>query len=345
MPDPVPIVSLPQATRVRRLVFAYDFLALALLVLLVWWYFANHWWSISKAIPAVLQGLPIYTVWFGALGGIVISLKGIYDHGPSDWQDRFNLWHIGRPFSGGIAGGITYLLFLAVSKSQPSEPISLAAAFIMGTQEKRFFNFLSQVAGLIVSVPGDNEAALAVTAVQPTQGAEGTQLTILGQGFDTSAVVQVGDNRLADVSVNKDGTKITGTAPAGAGQVALLVINPDGTARAVTAAFTYQAVSPASLSFGRQQIGTTSAAQTVTFTNTGTAQATVTGVAIGGANADNFATAANHCANMLLAVSANCTVDVAFVPLAPTGEKNATLTITTNAGGTYTVTLSGMATA
>ncbi len=46
---------------------------------------------------------------------------------------------------------------------------------------------------------------------------------------------------------------------------------------------------------------------------------------------------------MLLAAT-NCTVGVACAPLAPAGDKNATLTITTDAGGPYTVTAGGSAT-
>src|SRR5215472_15003306 len=85
--------------RMRRRIFVYDICVIFVLLFLAWWYFADIPWSLSKAIPSVLQGLPAYAVWFGALGGIVIGLKAIYDHGPNDWQNLYNLWHIGRPFS------------------------------------------------------------------------------------------------------------------------------------------------------------------------------------------------------------------------------------------------------
>ena len=48
-------------------------------------------------------------------------------------------------------------------------------------------------------------------------------------------------------------------------------------------------LSPASISFGSQSVGTTSATHTVTLSNTGNATLSVSSVAITGSNASNFA--------------------------------------------------------
>jgi alpha-tubulin suppressor-like RCC1 family protein len=101
-------------------------------------------------------------------------------------------------------------------------------------------------------------------------------------------------------------------------------------------------VSPASVSFGNEVDGTTSAAQSVTLTSTGTATLTVTSVTIGGANPGDFAVTTNTCSGQVLAVGSTCSVAVTFTPAA-SGPRSATLTFSDNAatGSPQTVSLSG----
>ncbi|GAA3305089.1 choice-of-anchor D domain-containing protein [Dactylosporangium vinaceum] len=92
--------------------------------------------------------------------------------------------------------------------------------------------------------------------------------------------------------------------------------------------------SPASLSYATQALNTTSAAQSVTITNTGTAAATVSGVSVSG----DFAQT-NNCGS--IAVGASCSVSVTFRPTA-SGGRTGTLTVTSNANNSpTTVALSG----
>jgi Abnormal spindle-like microcephaly-assoc'd, ASPM-SPD-2-Hydin len=84
---------------------------------------------------------------------------------------------------------------------------------------------------------------------------------------------------------------------------------------------------PASLAFGNQQVGVSSAAKQVTVTNTGTAPLAITGVSVGGANAADF-TLTNGC-GASLAVGASCSVVVTFTPAAP-APRTATLLVATN---------------
>ncbi len=92
--------------------------------------------------------------------------------------------------------------------------------------------------------------------------------------------------------------------------------------------------SPSSLSFGNQTINTTSAAQSVTITNTGTANLTVSGVAVSGSDSTQFAQT-NTCA-AALAPNATCTVSVTFTPTS-SGGKNASLSVTHDAPGSPSV--------
>jgi uncharacterized membrane protein YgcG len=144
----------------RRTVFLYEIAVLCGLLALAFAYYKVD--AVTNLVPDVFKGLPVEVAWFGALGGVAISLKGVYDHpvidpapaGVTPWENRWVLWHFGRPFSGMLAGIVTYALLKAVYPSgQPASALVLAAAFILGTQENRFFEFLKQVGAVIVAVP------------------------------------------------------------------------------------------------------------------------------------------------------------------------------------------------
>jgi alpha-1,3-glucanase-like protein/F5/8 type C domain-containing protein/HYDIN/CFA65/VesB family protein/centrosomal CEP192-like protein len=81
---------------------------------------------------------------------------------------------------------------------------------------------------------------------------------------------------------------------------------------------------PSSLSFASQALNTTSPAQAVTVTNTGTATASVPGVTIAGDY-----TQTNNCVTTI-AVGASCTVNVSFRPTA-SGTRTGALTLSSNA--------------
>jgi hypothetical protein len=93
-------------------------------------------------------------------------------------------------------------------------------------------------------------------------------------------------------------------------------------------------ISPTTLTFAAQLLGTASSTQSVTLTNSGTAAATGLSVAITG----DFSVQTNTCPASL-AGSSSCTISVKFTPTA-TGSRTGTLTVTDSAG-TQTVGLSG----
>jgi hypothetical protein len=96
---------------------------------------------------------------------------------------------------------------------------------------------------------------------------------------------------------------------------------------------------PLSLTFGNQAVGTTSAAQTTTLTNSGSTQLNITSINITGANAADFAET-NTCGTSLSA-GATCMINVTFTPMAP-GARTAAVAISDNAANSpQTVALSG----
>jgi Abnormal spindle-like microcephaly-assoc'd, ASPM-SPD-2-Hydin len=102
-------------------------------------------------------------------------------------------------------------------------------------------------------------------------------------------------------------------------------VSLDGTGTPVAPVIS-ASVSPASLSFGSQAQGTTSAAQTVTLTNTGTAAVSISGISVTGDYSET-----NTCGTSL-AVSASCVISVSFTPTAA-GDRTGQLTIADNTPG------------
>ena len=98
-------------------------------------------------------------------------------------------------------------------------------------------------------------------------------------------------------------------------------------------------LSPTSLYFAPVTVGMTSPAQIVTLTNVGTTPLTVTGIAITGTDAADFAQ--THTCGSSLAAGASCSISVTFKPKAP-GLRNAALSVSDNASGRpQTVSLCG----
>lgn len=94
------------------------------------------------------------------------------------------------------------------------------------------------------------------------------------------------------------------------------------------------AVSPLALTFSNAPLGTPSAGQSITLTNTGNASLSISNMQVSG---DYKQT--NNCSATLPA-GASCTMNIAFTPSA-TGIRNGSLLITNSAGTPQTVILSG----
>jgi hypothetical protein len=99
-------------------------------------------------------------------------------------------------------------------------------------------------------------------------------------------------------------------------------------------------LSPASINFGNEAVGMASAPQTLTLTNTGAGVLGISGIALTGINAVDFAET-NTC-GATLGAGSSCTISVTFTPTA-TGLRSASLTVTDDAiGGTQSAALSGV---
>ncbi|MGD0801205.1 MAG: choice-of-anchor D domain-containing protein [Terracidiphilus sp.] len=199
--------------------------------------------------------------------------------------------------------------------------------------------------------------AFASTNVGVSSAAQLVTLTNSGTAALTLSSVTVGGtNPTSFLATNNCGASLAATAsctvsiifkPLAAGALSASLSFTDSAANSPQAfALTGTGVgvpaaslSPGSLSFASTNVGASSAAQTVTLTNTGTGALTISSVTVGGANVSAFALT-NNCGSSL-AVSASCTVLVTFKPAAA-GPLSASLNFADNAANTpQAVTLSG----
>ena len=221
--------------------------------------------------------------------------------------------------------------------------------------------------------------AMTGTGVAPVAGVAPTTLTFASQQVATTSAAQavtLTNTGTAALTINTIG--FTGTNPgdfartttcgaslaagancainvtfrptaAGARAASLSIASNDPVRPTITVAVTgtgiaaTAAVTPASLAFGNQMINTTSAAQGVTLSNTGTAALTITGITIAGTNPGDFARTTTCGAS--LAAGANCAINVTFRPTV-VGARAATVSVASNdpVNPTLTVALSGTGT-
>ncbi len=193
-----------------------------------------------------------------------------------------------------------------------------------------------------ITVTNNGAAILHITSVTLT----GTNAGDFAKSADTCTGATVAANATCTVSLTFT-PGATGARSASLSFVDDAPNSPQTVALSGAGAAAAPAVSfnPTGLSYGNQNTGTTSAAKSVTVTNTGTAALHVTLVALAGTNSGDFTISADTCTGATVAANATCYASVTFTPGA-TGARSATLTFTDDAGGSpQTVALSGTGTA
>ncbi len=135
-------------------------------------------------------------------------------------------------------------------------------------------------------------------------------------------------------------------APKATGQInGTLTVGTNGTvALSGTGIVPLASITPATYTFANQQVDTTSAVQTFTYTNTtfsNTAPVSITVSSLGltGAAPTNYAIASDGCSGVTLSPAATCEVGVTFTP-SVANNRTATLTVTDETGGAAKVSAS-----
>jgi hypothetical protein len=91
-----------------------------------------------------LGRLPASIIWFGAIGGSLASMTGIFRHDGRDWDDVWNFWHLMRPATGAVMGSLgAFFLLVSTEVAAPRvgqlevrPDIYCAAAFMAGFAER-----------------------------------------------------------------------------------------------------------------------------------------------------------------------------------------------------------------
>ena len=209
-------------------------------------------------------------------------------------------------------------------------------------------NFNNENVGSLTSVQSilatnDGSAPLAISNISVT-GANAGDFLEANTCPLSSAALAVGANCTISVKFQPSaaGTRtaaVTITDNAGSSPQAI-PLSGIGTAISVS-------LTPSSLAFNAQDVGSTSNPQSVTLQNTGSGPLTISSISFTGTNKSDFSQKNNCPAGpaATLAAGLSCTIDVAFAPT-DTGSRAALLTISDDAGSSpQSVTLSGTGTA
>lgn len=140
-----------------RRIFIAEMTYLVLLIVLLVVYKTDD--PFRDELPA-LGEIPVEVVWFGAAGGVLSGLGGVFFHN-ANWNPAYNYWHYSRPLVGGIVGGIGCLLFyvsiLVGTKSSVTPRVVTfdAVAFLLGFADEAFREQITKLTKLLFG-PGDS---------------------------------------------------------------------------------------------------------------------------------------------------------------------------------------------
>ncbi len=244
-------------------------------------------------------------------------------------------------FSPTAAGSSSGSISISASVAVTGSPVSVSGTGVVATAPNVNASPTSLAFGN-VSV-GTTSSALTIT-VSNTGTADATNMSYPAAppkftkgGTCSSATLAKGTSCTVTFTYTPTGPITDNATYTITGGGASLPISLSGTG--VAAAAASLSASPTSLAFGSVTVGSTSAAQTVTLTNTGGQSATGLTIASG---SPRFA-ATNACGTQI-AAGASCTVSVTYAP-SVTGNDNANLTITYAGGTPLTVAMTGSGTA
>jgi hypothetical protein len=233
---------------------------------------------------------------------------------------------------------------LSIADNAPGSPQTISLSGV-GTLAVSLSNtnltFANQLVGsssasqLVTLANGEAQLTISSIAVTGTNATDFSQTNTCGPGVPAGASCTIRVTfmpihpgpRTASVNITDDAV----------GSPQMVTLSGTGVAEGPNAT-----LSPTSLTFATQQVGTTSPAQSIILTNYGTVALSITGIGFTGADPGDFAET-NTCGSSV-APKANCTINVTFKPT-DIYERTASLSITDNAPGSPQATsLSGAGT-
>jgi hypothetical protein len=125
--------------------------------------------AVADLFPGKIGPLPYPALWFGATGGLLVSLEGIFKYNRS-WLRSYDYWHYLRPVLGAVMGGVGCLVFMvlasaaATTKMPPADAAFYdVVALALGYREANFRALLARLVDTIIvpseAKPGASSAA------------------------------------------------------------------------------------------------------------------------------------------------------------------------------------------
>jgi hypothetical protein len=108
----------------RKTTFILALLYLAVILALGLIFFVKR--DLLFFVPDAFGPVPLGVPWFGALGAVLISLTGVFEH-EHDWDLSYWPWHVARPLIGVALGVISVLILQAGVLAVGSTPIQPTA--------------------------------------------------------------------------------------------------------------------------------------------------------------------------------------------------------------------------
>jgi hypothetical protein len=107
---------------------------------------------LQDLVPDPLGPLPLMVPWWGALGGLMISIRGVLKNRGDLWDDSYKYWHFARVPVSAAAGTIAYFIVLLVVPTGEIPPTGgrdlvffYLVAFLAGYREDVFFALLEKL--------------------------------------------------------------------------------------------------------------------------------------------------------------------------------------------------------
>jgi HYDIN/CFA65/VesB-like, Ig-like domain len=196
------------------------------------------------------------------------------------------------------------------------------------------------VAAAVVTTFGVASASADAAVTISRAELSGTQLRVEGSGAVPNHAVTVSPGSVAGTSDANGAFKIQ-KDPYGSSTCQITVSDGSSSASARLSGCTASSpppptsspvvtLTPSSLTFAAQDLGTTSAPQSISVANTGNASLFINSAQVKGANPLDFTAVSDGCSGLTLAVGASCSMSITFKPT-NTGTRSATLIVTDNA--------------
>jgi hypothetical protein len=143
-------------TKVPRSVLVVALIWLAVLVALFFLYERDG--AFKEFVSFKLGRLPFEAIFFGAVGGFLISSQGIFEHNRK-WRKSYDYWHYARPILGAIVGTLGCLIFLVLNEAAtkgsavPNPVFYDVIALAIGYREESFRELIAKLFDTII-LPG-----------------------------------------------------------------------------------------------------------------------------------------------------------------------------------------------